>query len=326
LIDPDGGGLSPDNVTTVTADDATLPDGVPREQAIPTRTEVFNALYTFRRAVDDHVKDNPEDWEKTRLYFYISGHGIAPEPKDAALLMANAGRDWYGENISCSQILSFFGECQSFREVVVFADCCRERISNAPLGGVPWTRISGDNGSVQTVLGCATYFGDIALEPTGEAGQGVGGEDDPDTLRGYFTQALLEGLRGQAADPATGEINSKRLAEYVKPRVEDLTRHRPHPQEPTMDLDPASPVVFGAGKPIEEYQVRLTFVTPFQGTALLLNGKNEEIDEHVMPDGDWVVRLANGIYQVIAEDQAAGVNLRKGGFFRVWGEDLNVEL
>jgi len=326
LTDPHGGGLPPQNVELVVVEDAQMPDGTLRENAVPTRNEVLSALHRFRKTVNDHIDQHPDEWKNTRLYFYVSGHGIAPGPRDAALLMANASPEWAGENLSCSQLLSFFGESQTFHELVIFADCCRERLANAPLSGVPWPLDARDNGSVLTALGCATHFGDIALEPDEE----MEGETDPDKLRGYFTKALLEGLWGQAVDGTNnGEVNSNSLARYVRQRVCDLTKHRRHQQRPTMDSDPAEPIIFRQDFPgVSEvkHQVRLQFVTPFSGKALLLNGIGDVIAEHQVPGDEWVIALTNSIYQITPENAGAEVHFRNDGFFKVWGEERDVQL
>jgi uncharacterized caspase-like protein len=340
LLDPQGGGLPPPghadallpegHVATIVVDDAKIPDGTPRDQAIPVRKDVFTALYKFRKAAEAYIDEHPEDWERTRIYFYVSGHGIAPDARDAALLLADAGPDWYGENISCNQLLSFLSKNQPFHEVVIFADCCRERVAGAPLGGVPWTLNEKDNGHVLAVLGCATYFGDLAYEPP------LTEADDPDQLRGYFTRALLEGLRGEAADPpGHGEVNSNSLARYVRQRVQDLTRHKKYPQRPTMEADPAEPVVFRAASappssttapPLTTgHEVRIEFVTPFQGVVALRDGNDQIIGRHDTAGGDWVVKLVNGLYAVTPENGAA-VALRSDGLFRVWGEGRHVQL
>jgi uncharacterized caspase-like protein len=318
LRDPAGGGLPHANVRAVVVDDAKIPDGTPRKDALPTRNEVLHALFDFRKAVEHHVRDNPDDWEKTRLYFYVSGHGIAPTAGEAALLMANAGPEWYGENLACGRLLDFLGESQSFREVVVFADCCREWVPDAPLGDVSWTRSRRDNGKVTTAFGCATFFGDIALEP---AALGV---HAPDDLRGYFTQALLEGLRGQGVS-AAGTIDTNGLAQYVRPRVKDLTKGRRYPQIPTMDADPAEPIVFrqAPSAPVL-HRVRFVFVTPFAGDAELRDGNLNLIARHTVPGADWTVQLANGLYEVAAANGTGA--FRANGIFRVLGQDVDVEL
>ncbi|MBI5309000.1 MAG: caspase family protein [Planctomycetes bacterium] len=322
LEDPQGGALLEDNIAKVVAD---VPDGTLREDAIPTRTEVIKELRKFRDKVDAHIKENPDDWELTRLYFYVSGHGIAPDPRDAALLMANSGPEDYGENIACSLLLDFLLKNQPFHEVVVFADCCRERVNGAPLVGFPWTNTERNNGQVLKVVGCATYFGDLAYEPSEEEAK------KPDELRGYFTKALLEGLRGNASRNDAGYIDSNTLGQYVVRRVGELTSHRANKQVPTIEADTGNPIKFGktpeAGpQNIVKHQARLKFVTPYNGIVELRDGDNAVIVRHNTADGDWVVELPNGLYRVTPENKAGGVVFRDKGFFEVWGDKINVEL
>ena len=102
LLDPGGGGLpaaadgdklvTGGHVATIVVDDGAVPEGTLREDARPVRKEVFQAFHTFRKAVEAHVQTNPEDWERTRFYFYVSGHGIAPDVRDAALLLADTAQ------------------------------------------------------------------------------------------------------------------------------------------------------------------------------------------------------------------------------------------
>jgi hypothetical protein len=342
LLNPAGGGLLSNrdadklvpagHVATIVVDDAAVPDGLPRENARPVRKEVFQALHGFRKAVEQRVEAHPKDWYSTRLYFYVSGHGIAPDARDAALLLADAGQEAYDENISCDRLLSFLGKRQPFREVVIFADCCRERVGSVPLGAVPGTLGDKDNGAVLTAFCCATYFGDLAYEPP------VG--EDPDMQRGYFTRALLEGLGGEAAEPpGYGVIDSNTLANYVKQRVRDLTKHRKPQQDPKFESDPSAPIVFRAPAPPHEssglpageglsakveHEVRIEFVTPYKGTVALRDTNNNVMREHQTANGDLVVSLPNGLYEVTAED--AGSAFPKGGGFRVLGDRKHVQL
>ena len=325
LADSEGGAVPTDNIACIVVDDDVMLDGVTLDQAIPTRKEVIAALKKFRDLIDDHIKENPEDWEQTRLYFYVSGHGIAPDPRDAALLMADASAKDYGENIACSLLLDYLLKYQPFRELVVFADCCRERVRDAILGGFPGTPTLRNLGQVLKVIGCATYFGDLAFEPTAEEAA------RPDEQRGYFTRALLEGLRGNAPRNEQGFIDSNTLGQYVKRRVGELTAHRPHKQVPTIEADVGNPIVFGKapeggqGGAIE-HEARLKFITSFNGTVELRDGDNQVIGRHEVADGDWVIKLVNGLYRVTPENKNGGVAFRDKGFFEVWGERVNVEL
>ncbi len=328
LLDPHGGALlSKDDdgrllpeghVATIVVDDALVPDDLPREDARPVKKEVFKALHDFRKVVEAHVEAHPEDWERTRFYFYVSGHGIAPDVHDAALLLADAGKEAYDENISCDRLRSFLGKRQPFHEVVIFADCCRERVDNVPLGMVSGTLPDKDNGRIMWAFCCATYFGNLAYEPPPDT--------NPDEQRGYFTQALLEGLKGEAFDPdRNNEINSNSLAKYVKRRVEDLTKDRKQ-QSPNMDADPAAPIVFRPASTLApvKHEIRIEFVTPYRGKVALRDTNNSILREHQTADGELIVLLANSLYEVTAEE--GDVEFREGGRFRVHGDKKHVQL
>jgi uncharacterized caspase-like protein len=311
------------HVATVVVDDAKVPDGAARENAVPVRRDVFVPLMKFRKAIEAHVALHPEDWVHTRLYVYVSGHGIAPQARDAAILLADAGPGWFGENISCAQLLQFFMETQPFREVVVFADCCRERIPNAPLGGLPWELNSGNNGNVVSVLGCATYFGDLAYEPPVASGEVA------DDLRGYFTKALLEGLRGEAADAANaGVIDSTSLAKYVRQRVLELTKHKTPGQTPTMDADPGNPIVFRGAQPAvanpSAHLVRILFPGGFNGSVVMRDGADNILGTYTSSAAPVSVYLPNGLYSLISVPP--GVVFQNDGLFRVWGSGRDVQL
>lgn len=330
LSRPDGGGLPTStetgaiikggHVATVVVNDTQVPDGTAREDAKPIRRDVFIPLMKFKQTVEAHVADYPEDWTKTRLYVYVSGHGIAPQAKDAAILLADAGPGWFGENISCFQLLQYFLQAQTFHEVVIFADCCRERIPNAPLGGLPWDLATGNNGKVVSLLGCATYFGDLAYEPPVAPGQLA------DDQRGYFTTALLEGLFGFAADP-TGAIDSASLTKYVGTRVFELTKHRKPTQTPTMDADLNASILFRphSQQPARPaaHSIRILFPAGFAGTATLRDG-TDAVLESFAAAAEATVQLPNGLYSMTPD--APGAAFRDSGLFRVWGSDRYVNL
>jgi|GEM_PF-2533142 len=326
LIDPKLGAVPRKNIRLITTDDAETPPGTPRRKAKPVRDQVEDALFELWDMCRTHITDEPADWFNSRLYVFGSGHGIAPNPQEAALLMANAGPDHYGKNFSYAKYLSWFQKAQFFHELVFFADFCRERIANAPLLGPTWTEINNHNGNLLTVRGLATYFGDLAFEEEPDDDDTV----NPDELRGYFTKALLEGLNGQAIDPDTREINSQSLATYVTERVRILTKHRPKPQVPFFVAEPVTPTVtFRKNVPPHEavaqrHTVTIIFPPDFAAEVVLLDGNLKKIDTHSAADGNWVVSLGNGLYRVAPTD---GENtFANAGFFEIIGAERNVEL
>lgn len=326
LKSPEGGGLPDANVALITIPDQQMPDGTPRRKAKPTKERVFDALDDFREECERHFEEHPEDWTRTRLYLYVAGHGIARSTeegtRDAALLMANAGRRCLGENVSCAKLLSFFETAEFFHELVVFADCCRGHAGGAPICGPTWTEVNVRKGGVVTVVGYACQFGDKAFE--GDP------EDDPDDRRGYFTKALLEGLRGAAVND-NNDVDSTSLAEYVHPRVMRTSGERRSPQRPHF-MNPQPPIVFRRNVPAWEskeaktHRVTINFVTEFRGPVAMLDGEFEKLGERDGTETPWILPLENGLYKVGPADESLGNPFKGGGLFQVFGEDTNVKL
>ncbi len=105
LADPAGGAVPKANRKLIVAD---LPVDATPEQAKPLLSEVKSALLEVRAASDaisaaDEARDQNR-WEQTRLYLYVSGHGMALRSEEAALLTANAGVDWWQERVNCADV------------------------------------------------------------------------------------------------------------------------------------------------------------------------------------------------------------------------------
>ena len=319
LRSPAGGNVPEANIRHVDVDPATVPE---LKGARPTRELVNDALGELIDAVSARVKANLLEWEHTRLYMYLSGHGIAPNAREAALLMANAASGRFGENIPAATYTQFFQDQQHFKELVVFADCCRTLKAQATILPPPWDRVNVNRGQVRTVIGFAAGFAELAYEPTPEE------EQDPDRARGYFTKALLEGLSGHAEDPATHEITSETLSRYVRQRSIDLTKHKPTPQEPPMYHDAAAPIVFrppGAAPRAPSFDVTIDFGA-HAGTFVLSDGDGDEIARWTTNGTPWTIPLRNGLYEVRREDAVDGTGLANDGLFRVTGGERHVRL
>jgi len=319
----DGGAVPPANVMRVLAEDGELPDPLTLGQAIPRFQQIEDALFDLRQRCESHVEEHPADWQRTRLYVYVSGHGIAPAPDEAALLMANAARQRFGRNFSCDKFLDFFKAAQTFHELVFFADCCRERVGAAPIQAPTWDRVEGDKGPVVALPGYATHFGDLAFEADTEQ------TELPDARRSFFTQALLEGLKGQAAND-DGIIDSISLPRYVTERVKKLTENKPRPQVPQMRADPAAPIIFRrdvsptTALAAKTHAVDIEFPPGWAGRAVLRDGTLESIGMHDAGAGTWTLDLGNGLYEVSPE---TGSNpFAAAGRFKVLGGAQHVQL
>jgi hypothetical protein len=124
-------------------------------------------------------------------------------------LAANVTWKTLGNHVSCECLLEFFSRVQLFKELVIFADCCRTRVGGDVQRRPPyWSYSDLTNGSVCKFMGCAAIYGQQSFEETDLA---------PDERRGYFTRALIAGLRGEpgAIDPITRRITATSLSEYI---------------------------------------------------------------------------------------------------------------
>jgi len=325
LLDPDGGGVPEENIKVVMADQA---DEITFSAPIgsrPTLNEVNAAIQDVNRSIRTRVQAQRGEWDESRLYLYASGHGIAPEDGAAAVLMADADADpmveSYGNSIEISKYTQWYVGCGWFREVVVFADCCRDRRYTAPGTGPPMSRCPEPYGATNCATGFATTYATSAYEPTDI--------QDLDQARGYFTRALLDGLTGGAAGQS-GEITTLTLADYIAASVKAQTEGKPFKQQPSMPLDGARPIVFrAAGTPTRRHTrtVTLKFPEGFAGRVSLICGRDfsDTGKSWTAGDGPWSVELEEGFYSARADDPPAG-GFKGGGLFRVIARDADVEL
>jgi len=319
LTDPDGGSVPPDNCRLIVAADKEMPPEATQDQAVPIADLLHDALLLLEKLADAALEKRPDLWGEARLYYYVSGHGLAVDPRDAALLMANAGRPrLMGRHVSCARVLDYFLRLQTFHELVIFADCCRDRDAGAPWMPLPFNPIIGaQKGEVVTAVCLATLFGEKSFEP-----------EKADGRRGFFTDALLKGLRGEFARPDE-PIDSNNLAAFVRQRVRALTQTDDftEPQTPVFQCDAARPVLFRpplARAAEVAYRVALTF-QGYTGGVQLRGGDRKPIAQQaVAPGAAWVLSLPGGLYKV--EPLAAGAApFRGNGLFEVIGEDSHVD-
>lgn len=299
----DGGGLEHDNVVLITAHDEEI-KGKPRAQAVPISKQIWDALDPFREAMERAIEEHEAHFKKSRLYFFVSGHGISPASGDAALLMADASPDHYGNNVSCHQLIKFFDLRQYFHELVVFADCCRQPDGECTPGGPPWSRSPRNWGGVKKLWGYATQFHDVALEPTAVV------DTAPDDARhGHFTRALLEKLE----EDSTDVVDARTLKNYVRRRVAELTDGRQKPEMPVDDN-----IVLRRGETKPTYDTQIHFPAGFSGDVELCRGLTEVIDRHTTDGNPWTVSLPEELYCVRPVGQP---EFRNRGAFGVPAEE-----
>ena len=287
-----------------------LPDGHPspqgREGAKPDTGQVWEAVWTKIEKVRGALKANPTDWAATRLYFFFSGHGLAPTAQDASGLAADSGPDHYGNSASIKKLVEWLLESGDFAELIMVADSCRNKPPRGtPLTGPIWTpKSSKRSEEVKVAALFATIYGDPAREPKPDR--------DPNSERGYYTRALLEGLRGNpGAQRPDGSVTTQSVHSFARQRVLDLTGGK---QKPPADAGSDIVLLEGVpGLPPTPRTVRMVFPAAFIGSARLLDGSLSQIDTWSAAQGDWVKPLLPSLYQV----EADASEFAKDGMFRL---------
>jgi hypothetical protein len=125
---PDGGALPAANVRRVMAteeEEASFRESV---LATPVREQIEDAIAACAEAARLAVRVDPSVWDEGRVYLYVAGHGLAPGGGEGALYLANA-REGAGRHLELAEYRKWCTRCAFFREVIVFADCCRTRES-----------------------------------------------------------------------------------------------------------------------------------------------------------------------------------------------------
>ena len=169
-----------------------------------------------------------------RLYLYMAGHGCAPILDESVLLMANATRRRAGYHIPGKPWANWFYRAGYFDEILLFMDCCRENYPQAPLNVPSYIDVTApdavDRG--RRLFAFGTKWSRLARERPMDDG----------TVRGVFTVALLEGLKGAAAEP-DGRVTASSLAGYLQTNMKmfltDVDRADPGiPKAPDVELHP----------------------------------------------------------------------------------------
>ena len=310
-----GGGLSPDNVIEVVAKPL---DEEARQSADgrPTSLQVEYAFLDVRRRINKRRSGFLPDTGAFRLYVYAAGHGIAPPNGNAALVMADAESGLL-DYIELSLYQTWFVECGDIDELVIFADCCREALPDISRPEMRLKRCrTSSSRRTFALVGYATRYRERAFAPVGTH----------DLDRGFFTEALLDGLGGQARD-ADGSITAASLASYVAPAVEARSNGK---QIVEMPVDPAHPIIFAAGGANgSQGAVRrtITIYAPisYNGPLVLRDGQLQTVAQWNTTESPKRLPLQEGLYEVVVLD-AAGQVSRSLKVFRVIGRDDDIRL
>jgi hypothetical protein len=227
-----------------------------------------------------------------RFYLYFAGHGLGRKQFGADLCLARWSDKRRNLALDSEEYATMIAESGKFTEVVVFLDCCRVRKVNTR--GLPstlgWARPDEGTGKTRIYLGFATEFQDRAFEAeTADA--------DGKQIRGHFTRALMEGLRGGAASDGGG-VTAEALKKYVELETPRIAQKAGHQQTPNVINGLPAGVVFGSAGPVVE--ARIVFKAGRTGEVVLEGPEGEEIRRGDASTGPWNVKLRSAMYALLA--------------------------
>lgn len=291
LTDPGGGDLPEKNVITVEA--STNSEAVDAGSVRPSADSIFLAFADLNERIRRSSATSAETREKSRLYGYLAGHGMAPGGEGCAVLMPSAKRNAVLSHVEVQLLANWYAKSGPFKEVLLFADCCREWLPVSACGP-PFVELGYPNDRVSVVLGLATEAGELAWEPSSGSGALP--------VRGHFTTALLSGMR-TAADP-NGDITVTSLDDYVRQHVQRATDRR---QLASVRQQHGPPVVLRRIDPKQTYTVRVHFLADAE--ALALRDERDAVQEELADAHGgtlWELSLPSGAYWVGPKDFGRG--------------------
>ena len=228
VVSPDGGGV-PDDDRHRSLILSSRFDGAVE----PTADRVVGAFEALDRLAGDNAEAGRRRHVGKRLYIYLAGHGFAPSNLDeeTGLLVADAKSGDYQQHVLGRWCAQWAYKAYYFDEILLFMDCCRTPVhSNPILNYRPKEINAADFEKVRRLYCFACRWSYKARER----------EMPPDSLwRGVFTTALLEGLKGAAAEDS-GNVTADSLYRYLK----NFTQCYLSPEERADQSVPKEPDIF----------------------------------------------------------------------------------
>lgn len=230
------------------------------------------------------------------------------------MLMANASMDRPNSNLGMRLYRQLFREFARFDEVVFILDCCRDPVK-ATAAAPSWNLPPVPLGAVVDFVVLAAAYGEKAIEGT---------EDEVNQRRGLLTQAILEGLKPEAAD-AEGRITASTLKAYVLKSVPELAKALDktdkHLQQNPEIIAPNTELVF-ATFPVEKLpklRVHIIASPGLTGDLILRHGTDLHIIERrsvalATADQPWEIELLRNISYLVQHsdsDLAEILDLRR---------------
>jgi hypothetical protein len=224
-----------------------------------------------------------------RLYVYTAGHGLAPDARSRCLITADAKGIGWVPNLEIPAWIDWFANQRHFDELVLWMDCCGAQAleyTRAKPAGL--ANLAGrPPPPAKVFMAFASGFGRSAYEgPIGQHGE----------MRGLFTDRLLKGLNGAAANP-NGEVRSQSLANFLR----NGRLSGPGGEEQFATVPQEDDMLFGI-RPYPTYRLRPRrpdeSLAP-DGTVLTLTNAPGPISKTATVDRGWAdFALGVGLYKL----------------------------
>jgi hypothetical protein len=250
-----------------------------------------------------------------RLYIFMAGHGFGPEIDEAALLMANADSLFrIGFHIPGRRYAKWFQTAALFEEIVLFMDCCRDILTQAPPKLPPWPPMASPAGAkVKCFFGFATEWSSKARELT---------FPDNGKVNGLFTRALIDALMLTPTDKH-GNVTASAFAGYIQRYLKQMVDKGLiessvyEMQRPKFEFSPLEDfvVVQRAQPTLAPVQIDFTATHKTQRVEIQNSAFQVVATREGMTDM-WVLLLVPGRYQIMAP----GTGKRK--VFDVVGQEV----
>lgn len=275
-------GFERDKVVLLTSN-ATTPGGQ------PTRANIGNVLAQLKNKVE----------EGGMLVVAFSGHGVERKSDRQVFLLpsdAYSDPDQYDWSAIPVNLVTALIKQTKAHQVMLLLDSCR----NDPSGGKGTednnlTRDSIDAWSVRngSVKAFVTLYA---------ASEGQRAWEYQDKKQGYFSWAFVQGLKGGARDPETGELTLGRLIEYVQKEVPRSAKmFSGKEQKPHVVMDGyGSNLIISKVEPAPKPVVRnaapavIAPPAPTTGTLSIVSEPGARITIEPLAGGKAVEGVANG--------------------------------
>jgi uncharacterized caspase-like protein len=284
-------------------------NGAPVVNPSKAKPNVIEVLEAFSKIKEKG--ENGNQFTGRRLYVYLSGHGCSPQrtndEENTALLMANASKidigsmfHWVGEYTA-----NWFYYAAYFDEVLLFMDCCRLPME-LPVLNLPWRRINDPAfADKKRFFARATQWGLLTRNRVA---------DKTGKIYGAFTSALLDGLRGKAADQ-NGKITTKTLREWLEQNTWEYMSPEARADAQTglkPVIQPDDPFVITQIPP-PEYEVRIHIPDNLVGQRVVIQAGLERDIEVDSAPALLERKLPKGLYQVLIGDRRAKFKVPQPG-------------